>query len=345
MVDNEVTMCYNPIMGRRVLGFVRSLARNELGAVAYYRTYLPLREVNRRAEDISALVVDSAGVMGRGDDELGGFDVYTMSRLYHENCDGFINEVHRRGGVVVLDADDDLTETYRWVSGRGPQFLYAVSKVDYVTVSVPGLATLLAQHTKHEPVVLRNHVDSEWLSRAPSSTRRLFDSVTVGFTGSNTHWGDWCLAAQALARISSSHDIVPLCHGYRPPYLPPCAYIEHTPFQLYPLALAQFDIVLCAVDIDDRYNDGKSAVKALECLALGITPICSRFGPYIELAEAGAPVVIVPEESADGWYEAIADVLDHGSSAAELGPEWVMAHRDISTGWSQWADFYRSIVS
>lgn len=333
-----------------VLGFIRESAWDKMEAVQYYRVYLPLRECN--AHGLDATVVGHDQLEGASDDELGGRDVYVMARMYHEDCEEFIAEIHRRGGILVLDSDDDLTEDYKLVSGRGPEFKKVLNQVDYVTCSTPALAAHFAQYTARPPTVLRNHVDVDWMQATSTKARRLVDGLTIGFSGSPTHWGDWYLPAVPFARIARDYDVVPVLHGEHPRYLKfahdDMVRLGGVPFSLYPVLLRQFDIVLCAVDSRDEFNAGKSAVKALEAMAVGAIPICSQFQPYMELAEAGAPVVIIEEESRDGWYEAMREVIEDDEYRLDLrarGEPWVQANRDMGqTGYKFWESFYRGIA-
>jgi len=337
-----------------ILGFTRGTGWDELDAPQYYRCYLPLREVDRNASDIQAKIAGGEALSGATDDELGGRDIYTMARMYHENCDGFIAEIHRRGGILVLDNDDDLTETHKLVSGRGREFKGVLSKVDYVTVATPPLAEAFAQYTKRPPVVLRNHVDTTWMTSVASKAKRLVPGLTLGFSGSPTHWGDWRIPSVPFSRILHDYPVTGLLHGECPRYLGFAAQdtslvkLGGVPFSIYPVLLKQFDILLCAVDNKDKFNDGKSAVKPLEAMAIGVVPIISRFAPYLALAKAGAPVVVVEEDTQDGWYEAMRGLIidePRRLGLSEEGPAWVAEHRDmVYTGWKHWADFYRSIV-
>lgn len=332
-----------------VLGFARDTDIKTIDGPQYYRSYLPLREVDKRASDIQAQIMGADALSN--DDELPPFDIVTMARLYHRDCEEFIAEVHRRGGVLVLDSDDDLTETHKLVSGRGPEFCEVLGMVDYVTASTQSLADLFGQYTQRPPVPLQNCVDVDWMQAVASTAKRLETDLTIGFTGSPTHWGDWRLPAVPFARILRDCDVRGILHGEVPRYLEFAAddliKIDGVPFVIYPIVLSQFDIVLCAVDSQDEFNVGKSAVKALECMALGVVPICSQFAPYEALARAGAPVVIVPEESADGWYRAMWELINRRDWLMELseaGPRWVREQRDMTqTGWAQWATFFRSV--
>jgi len=343
----------------KVLGFLKDSAWDKLDAVQFYRTFLPLRELSRHCPDGDIKCVGDEVVGTMSDDDLGGRDIYTMSRMYNlDMCQEFVDEVHRRGGLIVLDTDDDLTEKYRLVSGRGDEFLEVLGMMDYVSVSTPPLVTLLGPYCKREPVVLRNCVDSSWMQNVAAKSRRIVEdsSTSIGLSGSPTHWRDWQLPSVPLARIGKEYpDVSVLLHGDVPRYLQHISKnstvlnLGPVPFSIYPVLLRQFDILLCAVDSDDRFNDGKSGLKALECMALGVVPICSQFGPYLDLAAAGAPIVIIKEESRDGWYEAMRNLLEHDDRRrhlSALGPAWVLKHRDmVNGGYKQWLDFYREIAN
>lgn len=339
-----------------VLGFLRESAWDKMDAVNYYRTYLPLREVNRRAEGITAQCVGRESLAGLTDDELGGRAIYTMSRMYGEGHDEFIAEIHRRGGLFVFDSDDDLTETYKLVSGRGDEFKEILGAADYVTCTTEAVARVFAQYTREPPVVLQNHVDAAWMQKVAAGGKRLVsDGLALGFSGSPTHWGDWYIPAVPFARIGKDFpDVTLILHGECPRYLGFAAEkasmlkLGGVPFSIYPVLLRQFDMVICSVDSRDAFNSGKSAIKALECMALGVVPICSNFRPYLELAAAGAPVVIVPEDTRDGWYETLRKMVrydDRREWLSAAGPDWVREHRDMTVnGYKLWERFYRAIT-
>ena len=336
-----------------ILGFTRDTAWDKMDGVQYYRTYLPLREINRQAKGMAAEVIGQNTIAALSDDDLGGRDIYTMARMYGEGHQEFVQEIHGRGGALVLDSDDDLTETYRLVSGRGAEFKEVLGQVDYVTVSTQYLADLFSQYTKRPPTVLKNCVDVKWMVERMSAGKRVVTGLTIGFSGSPTHWGDWYLPAIPFQRIVKDFDVAPILHGEVPRYLTYCTNdrvikLAGVPFSIYPVALSQFDIVLCAVDVRDGFSLGKSSVKALEAMVVGAVPICSPLPAYQEIHEQGAPVVMIEEDSRDGWYEAMRKVVSDEAYRQDLvsrGREWVYAHRDMTnTGYKQWEKFYLEIA-
>jgi glycosyltransferase involved in cell wall biosynthesis len=252
---------------------------------------------------------------------------------------------------LVVDSDDDLTEDYKLVSGRGQAFKKVLGLVDHVTTSTQALADHFTQYTKLPPTPLLNCVDVDWMQAEVAQSKRLVsDKTVIGFSGSPTHWGDWYKPSVPFQRICREFPVQALLHGEVPRYLNYCQddvlRIGGVPYSTYPRVLRQFDILLCAVDAEDKFNAGKSAVKALEAMAVGCVPLCSRFQPYMDLEEQGAPVVVIEEDTRDGWYEAMAYLvndLEHIKYLSELGPDWVSSHRDISTGYKQWEKFFRQI--
>lgn len=334
----------------RVMGFVRETSFQKMDAVQYYRTYLPLKELGKAENGIGCAIMGKEEAERNPD--VRGFDIYTMCRMYHVDCEEFLAQIHANDAPLVLDSDDDLTEDYKLVSGRGPEFKKVLGMVDYVTVSTPALAEHFAQYTQSPPAVLKNCVDVDWLVEVSNKAQRLDEGLTMGFIGSPTHWGDWRLPSVPFARIVREFGVRPVvCGSGVPRYLryvgEEIISLGQVPFAAYPVVLKQFDVVLCGVDVSDKFNSGKSSLKALECMALGIVPICSRFGPYLELAKAGAPIVLIAEETMDGWYEAmrtiITDVELRDRLAAE-GPGWVKANRDMKIGYRHWERFYRGIT-
>jgi len=344
-----------------ILGLMKDMTN--IGAVDHYRLHSPLEEVNRQDNGIVCHYEDKATVVRMGvkaDDLLDDHDVLFLARSWYGPAGlgaPFIEMVHSRNCLVVIDSDDDLTETYKLTSGRGDDFKAVLGMVDYVTCSTPPLAELFAQWSQKPPTVLRNCVEGDWMRKAGRNGKppHLQGRLTIGFSGSPTHWGDWYLPAVPFARIGKDFpEVLLTLHGNTPSYLKYAGeqadllLVPKCPLSMYPSALRHFDIVLCAVDSRDEFNAGKSAVKALECMALGVVPICSRFEPYMDLEKAGAPLVVVPEDSRDAWYEAMRAMVQPGGYREALsaaGPQWVRENRDMTiSGYKQWESFFRGII-
>jgi len=323
----------------RVVGLVPERL-TQLGACQYYRVVLPL---NALSKHIDTAVFDVTDLERATDEFIGAADIYVMSRVHGPGQSEFLRRIHDLGGKFVFDLDDDLTEEYRLVDGRGAELRSVLASADAVSVGSTALVERIRQHTAAPIHVTRNYVNSAWLynERHPHTT------LQVGVSGSPTHYMDWYPVHVALSRLKNC---TVLLHGDMPGYftyfksalrLPPCSFRE------YPRTLAQFDILCCAVDSRDRFNDGKTWLKALEAMAVGAVAVCSRnFAPYAALAALGAPVVLVDD---DGWYDTLQGLIDAPESvwaAQRAGQAWVRERGDMySTGWREWLKCYQTVAS
>jgi glycosyltransferase involved in cell wall biosynthesis len=338
-----------------VLGFLdTSSSWDKMKATTYYRLYLPLRELNRNAPDFSATILSQEMIGGKSDTELAGFDLYCMSRMYGEGSKEFARAVHQAGGRWVFDTDDDLSENTRMLMGYGEQFKAALGEADFVTVSTGALAHHLAQYCQRPPIVLRNHIDYDWFTGVAGQVRKVLPGVVVGLSGSSSHYWDWRIATDALSLLAADYPgITPAIHSDFVPY-----YCEDTierlvslpkvPYSVYPSLLRQFSIVLCALDTMDKFNDYRSDIKPIEAMVTGAVAVCSRQGEYVALAEAGAPILLVEEETKDCWYETTRQLIDDEAMRRDLsarGPEWVRGNRDmVAHGWKLWERAYGDFV-
>lgn len=336
----------------RTFGILRSL--RDIEPINYYRTFAPLRALSQNGVDVvfidKFMAAQNLSGIPAGPDTT-GYDIYTTCRLYSESNADFLQLIHDEGGIFVFDSDDDLTETYRLVSGRGEQFKRILSEADYVTTSTPELAEHFSEWSQRPPVVLPNHLDVESFGVCADKARRAYKALTIGFSGTKTHWRDWYIASVAWSRIAEDYrdETVPLTHGSPPDYLRfiEPIHLSTVPYEKYPEALRQFDILLCAVDLNDEFNTGKSGVKALEAMVAGAVPVCSRLSAYQRLYKQGAPIVLVEEETRDCWYETIrALVVDKERllSLRRQGRQWVRDNRDIAHGYELWLSAYEIMI-
>ena len=345
----------------KVLGFIQG-SGPDLKSFQYYRVYLPMREVGKNT-DIEVVQVDATQPLFFNNEQTEGYDFYAMSRMYGGDSRAFVDAVHATGAKITWDCDDDLTDDVRWVSGHGDAVKEMLGAVDFVTVTTPVLAERLGRYTQRAPVVIPNYVDGLWLQEQAASVQRFVPGLTLGFAGTKSHWGDFHIALDAFRSVSEQPHVQPLLLGYHPPYfddIPGIVRINQVPLAGYPGMLGQFDVLCCCLDTEEpgpawkpeyeiegnyQWNEGKSAVKALEAMALGIVALCSDIPAYRALYEAGAPIVLV--ENAEDWSAEVAQIVGDAKLRETLsaaGPEWIAANRDMrNDGWKVWADYLRGL--
>ncbi len=122
----------------KIFSFVKVKDFSGLDGTQYYRQVQPLNQVAKRAPDIEVTLLTS-GQMDEITKKQGslaleevmtGFDIYAYPRMIHEDCEKFLDKIREWGGKLVIDADDDLTEDFRLVSGHGHHFRKVLDYLD-----------------------------------------------------------------------------------------------------------------------------------------------------------------------------------------------------------------------
>lgn len=301
----------------------------------YYRMKLPLDELERRGHS-----VEYAGNMPWRLGRRPSNHVLIGQRISNEGSAG---QWLRAAGDVrrVLELDDDLcnvdpasAQVRRFYDGAArARLLAAVRSADAVTVSTEYLAGVVrSEYGAAAPVhVLPNCLDPKVLDLPPVNQS---GPVTVGWSGSDTHRGDFEHVRKPLRRWFARRPQVEfqamgVPYGYlidRPgPEKPwrsiwgdPAAYMRELDWQvgIAPLAPTQF-------------NRCKSALKALEWGARGIVAVCSDVEPYRRFVRHGETGFLVSR--GHEWAEALdALVRDEGlrmkmaAAAREQAAEWTI---------------------
>lgn len=350
----------------RILVPVRSQNRY-LSPISYYRSVLPLRTLEKHRPNDYEVVVATAEQLIRYGSNLNNFDVYYLARVHAADERGlyrvveFVNPVKKSGARIVFDTDDDLTGEFRDLH-VSEGFLAIAKEADTVTVSTPYLARQIEKHIKHKPHVLPNYLDTDWFSKMSLRAKRQHEGLTVGFIGTSSHYGDWETAALGLKRIIREFpDVTAITAGYCPDYLreliPGIVDLPPVPYIHYPLLMAQFDIVCCALDPDDGFCLSKSSIKALEAMAAarlvrgnkvgGAVPVCTSMAVYRRVIANKHNGLLVKENTADGWYQALRVLASDNilrQKIAVQGHRWVKKHRDINTHYKEWEKILRETI-
>lgn len=345
-----------------ITGFVRSTEKHGVSPVNYYRAMLPLNTLGKKSDRFNVTVLTQDTVRQRitsgVSDTILGEDVYVVSRLYkEEGRQEFLDTIHRNGGLVVFDTDDDLTCDHREL-GRGDEFKRMVETTDLVTVSTPYLSRRISEYTGYRPPVLYNHVDVEWFSRTSMRAKRSVNGLSIGFIGTASHEGDWIYPVKALLKIAEENpDITLVTAGYVPPYLQEVTNIvklDPVPYRLYPELIRQFDIVCCSLDPNDEFNRSKSAIKSLEAMSAarvlsngkigGAVPVCTDMTVYRRVIGKHNGVLT----SNDCWYDALSMLIKNEplrNRLAVQGYKWVKKNRNMATiGYKAWGKVYRDLI-
>lgn len=259
---------------------------------------------------------------------------------------------------AVFEVDDDFTNRYREVHNGGPNMLETMAACDAMTVSTHYLKKLMEHETGVPAYVCKNYVSIAAFK--DGEVERRMPGLSIGITGSPTHMEDWRVLETVIPRILAEFpETFLLIGGFHPDYLPEegarVKYIDFMPYPIYTASMRAMDIILCPVDPDDRFNDGKSPIKAIEGNAAyrlidgkpaGAAVIATRNPVYREWIVDGLNGLLV-DHTPEAWYQAIRTLITDQALRKRLsysGYQYACKHGDIETGWKDWARAYRAIA-
>jgi glycosyltransferase involved in cell wall biosynthesis len=336
-----------------------------IGAVNIYRITLPLtylnQETNIRAGWTTVDIVSTELREGLPD-RLFNNDIIILHRLLTDmpkQAAGLCKALRMKGARLVYEADDDYSGRYRPADEiPGLTWKPYITEVDAVTVSTKPLAELAKEESGGKPVyVVPNSIEYDFFTRASLSAEREFDELTIGVAGTRTHYDDWKVIAEVIPKILEKHPNVRfLVGGHAPDYLedmgtllPPVLYPD------YPAMLRQIDILCCAVDPCDKFNDSKSAIKAIEGWSASRQVGKTRYGGCAIIASKAKPYIgtvnnrnngLLVEHTAGAWTRAIEKLIQDRVLRQKLqvrGLKSAKTH-SIAGRWKAWADAYREIA-
>ena len=265
---------------------------------------------------------------------------------------GLVDKVHRRQGLVVMDIDDLLFDrtAFDWIDS--PDFTDPVRAAlyredmdrqrdmllasDAVTVSTEYLYQRV-QSMGRPALVHRNAFSLEMLSMAEVAyidRRSRQDNpasplakVVIGYaSGTPTHDADFAQAAPALQKVLQRHlgaelwlvGPVQLDASWLP-FKGRVQRRKPVPWRDLPALLAQFDINLAPLVLDNPFSLSKSEIKYVEAGLVGVPTVASRTPSYQYAIRSGENGFLAGTESE--WSDALERLVSSPAQRQELGEQ------------------------
>lgn len=194
------------------------------------------------------------------------------------------------GTPMIFDFDDAIhllhtTPANRWLGWlKFPGKTAAICRLSrHVVVANEGLARYARQHSPQVSVI-PSSVDTD---RFSPSGRLAGGRLRIGWTGSSTSLAYLEEFAPTLRHLLAKYDFDLLVHTDREPQLPglPHEWRRWSP-ETEVEELRRFDVGIMPMP-DDAWARGKSAMKALLYMAMGIPAVCSAVGTNVEVIAHG----------------------------------------------------------
>lgn len=298
------------------------------------------------------------------DATIAAYDLFVFARTYiklnkraFESAAWIIYKIRKAGKKVIYEVDDDYTNQFRYVAD-GDAVTFA-SWCDALTVTTPYLAKRMELLSKRPAYVIPNMLDPMFW-RKPSLVELSKDKIRIGLTGSKTHTQDWKVLEGVLSKIAHDYpNVRVMLGGYHPDYLkdiPNVEFIPPIPYLKYTDLIKNCDIVLCPVDPDDQFNDGKSPIKYIE--GAGATRMVNGYeagaaciATNNKIYKLGIPsekVGLLVDQTPEAWDTAIRKLITDEQYRKDMqinAYKHVWKNYDISKGWSEWARVYTKVLN
>jgi hypothetical protein len=299
---------------------------SDLGACGYFRLIWPAEAVRSvrpewqvdvyRPQDVK-VAMGPRGLAVRGL-HLEGLDLAVFQRIGTPRQVDLVRALQTAGIAVAIDVDDalycidpDSGSFPAWNDRRAAthwsNLEEGCKRADLVTVTTDALARHYGRHMRVERIV--NGLP-EGAFQDPSPLTALSDQVIVGWSGvAASHPHDLEVVGGALARVMASDPQVSLrvvgdaAWAAGVLQVPDGRWTDGGKHSLdkYHAALLGTDIGIVPL-ADTKFNEAKSALKALEYSGVGARVIASPTPANIELSlDTGLSIAKTP----DAWYQAL----------------------------------------
>lgn len=336
-------------------------------AIHIYRVTLPLSYINKEKKHQAGWTDSINSLFNLTKEQmkfLSTSDIIVLGRPVTKDYRAaykYIQTLKEYGARVVYETDDDLTETYRDISnGKEASSIPYLPYVDAITVTTQPLADRLAQYTDRPIYVVNNYLEQSFFRKVSMSHKRINTGTTnIMLLGTMSHSTDWELAYLAISKILDEYPQSKLIMGgYKPEYVKREEQMGFIPYQAYlkyPTMLAEADIVVAAIDPEDKFNHCKSAVKAMEAWAAA-REVGNTIGGAAVVATNSIvynPVVtnmrngILVNHTVDDYYNGIKFLLDNTQDREAMQRRGFLdgvKNHSMATGYTKWLSIYKRIL-
>lgn len=342
---------------------------SDLGACGYFRCVWPAEAVGiarpdwqvdiYRPQDV-AIGNGPRGLAVRGLD-LENLDLAIFQRVGSSQHVALVRALQAQGIAVVIDVDDALycidPDSASYAAWNNRRFTThwsnleeACKRADLVTVTTDALARHYARHSRVERIV--NGLP-EFAYQEPSVLAGLTDRVVLGWSGvAASHPHDLEVVGGAVAAVLASDPEVSLKIVGDAQWAASVLQVPEErlidggkhPLNEYHAALLGTDIGIVPL-ADTKFNEAKSALKALEYSAVGAHVVASPTPANVELSLQKAGVFIVP--TPDEWERNLRWAVARVRVAREAGLSLAqdVRHLAILARAEEWAQAWERAVT
>lgn len=249
---------------------------------------------------------------------------------------------------IWVDIDDDLfsiTEAhpeYDQYASRLSKLRALIDLADTITVSTDGVerGLLQAGYEEKQITVIPNYLDDRIWQLEPTQ-RQTGDSskMRILYSGTETHDADLktvigaIQSAQETIQEKLGKDLEVTVFGGTAADIPGLTIVRvpdskrfYARYVPWLQDKGPFDFAIAPLDLNNRLNKSKSALKYLEYSAMGLPAVFTEIEPYVQAIDNYENGILVPENSQEMWIEALVSLATDSQLAQRLSGR---CHADV----------------
>jgi glycosyltransferase involved in cell wall biosynthesis len=255
---------------------------------------------------------------------------------------------------LIYETDDDIFSVPedRWKHATYPQHVmqsiveHAAQIADVMTVSTEPLAEVYRDKGIPDVRVLPNCIPGGVLDIERLHHHR---KLVVGYTAGGSHGPDLLMIAPVLRDFLDKRGKKAMLHlmgsNFTSEIGRRCRYSDWVQADLGLDYYRRFDFDIGLAPLRGTvFDQSKSAIKALEYMALGIPVLASDATPYRGIVQSGVNGYLCKDEA--DWTRRLEELANDPDARRELGErgrEMARSHT-IEANWQRWADTYRELL-
>lgn len=223
---------------------------------------------------------------------------------------------------VIYDIDDlvflgSTSKVNRIVSllKRPEKYTYLMQHAKHVIVCTPYLEKFVSERNKHVTDISSTINTDRYI---PVNQYNNDKQLVIGWSGSHSTLKYFYLLKDILLDLRKQYNFKILIFGVQECHIEGLD-IEVVPFHEYleVSTLQRLDIGLYPLPLDEQWVYGKSGLKALQYMALGIPAVATSIGANLRIIENDVSGILVT--SKDEWLSALIRLMDDSEMRKRIG--------------------------
>lgn len=277
------------------------------------------------------------------------YDIVSVQRLF------FRRKNLPKMNKFVHDVDDDvLNKGKKLFKDTKERINYetTLNKVDAITVSTQYLKKVMEKRFDKPVFVCSNAVNLEYIKSIEIPINK---PPILALAGGHTHYQDWKVAKNILPDIMRDNpEWMLYIIGFLPDYLKEvveqfnnrvAVFDFFLPYPAYIKLLGLVDVRLSPLDVNNTFNNSKSAIASMEMMAHKHVSIAQKINVYEDIIEDGYNGFLCNSE--EDWFNTTQRVLKDRLLRMKIGKqgyESVQKKHDIRVVVHEWIQAYENIM-